>query len=169
MSELLFVLDPDTGEKRVLGNVPAPLRYSWPAFGDVPDTKLIPRDRWASLVPDDEGPGHPLLSDPHDQNGIGMCNCSATAGAMEDARLRQGLPLVRLSGGDLYRRICFNGRDSGSTLDYVYRDRPQGRGPVGRAIDANYLNAVGWRGIRQRKRHVEELLALANEPKPPQP
>ena len=117
MSELPFILDPDTGEKRIFGNIPAPLRYSWPVFGDVPNTKLIPRDRWASLVPDDEGPGHPLLSDPHDQDGVGMCNCSATAGAIEDARLRQGLPMVRLSGGDLYKRICFNGRDSGSTLE----------------------------------------------------
>jgi len=53
------------------------------------------------------------------------------------------------------------GFDSGSTLDYVYRNTPQGVGPMGRLIDANYLNAIGWRGIRQRKLHVEELLGLA--------
>ena len=53
------------------------------------------------------------------------------------------------------------GFDSGSTLDYVYRNQPAGRGPVGRTIDANYLNSIGWRGIRQRKIHVEELLRLA--------
>lgn len=50
------------------------------------------------------------------------------------------------------------GFDSGSTLDYVYRNRPEGITPLGRAIDANYLNAIGWRGIRQRKAHIEELL-----------
>ena len=53
------------------------------------------------------------------------------------------------------------GFDSGSTLDYVYRNQPQGAGPLGRLIDRNYLNAIGWRGIRQRKLHVEELLRAA--------
>ncbi len=53
------------------------------------------------------------------------------------------------------------GFDSGSTLDYVYCNQPQGAGPIGRAIDANYLGSIGWRGIRQRKLHVEELLQLA--------
>ena len=47
----------------------------------------------------------------------------------------------------------------GSTLDYVYRNEPRGAGPLGRLIDRNYLNSIGWRGIRQRKLHVEELLA----------
>ncbi|HVK32048.1 MAG TPA: class I SAM-dependent methyltransferase family protein, partial [Burkholderiaceae bacterium] len=46
-------------------------------------------------------------------------------------------------------------------LDYVYRNTPQGAGPLGRLIDAQYLNSIGWRGIRQRKVHVEELLQLA--------
>ncbi|CAD5107075.1 bifunctional alpha/beta hydrolase/class I SAM-dependent methyltransferase [Zestomonas carbonaria] len=53
------------------------------------------------------------------------------------------------------------GFDSGSTLDYVYRNHPTGKGPIGRLVDANYLNAIGWRGIRQRKLHVEELLRQA--------
>ena len=53
------------------------------------------------------------------------------------------------------------GFDSGSTLDYVYRNTPAGSGPIGRAIDRNYLDAIGWGGIRQRKRHLEELLRLA--------
>ncbi len=53
------------------------------------------------------------------------------------------------------------GFDSGSTLDYVYRNQPQGAGPIGRAIDRHYLDAIGWRGIRQRKLHVEELLRAA--------
>lgn len=53
------------------------------------------------------------------------------------------------------------GFDSGSTLDYVYRNQPTGKGALGRLIDQNYLDSIGWRGIRQRKLHVEELLRLA--------
>ncbi|GAB1109902.1 MAG: bifunctional alpha/beta hydrolase/class I SAM-dependent methyltransferase [Shewanella algae] len=53
------------------------------------------------------------------------------------------------------------GFDSGSTLDYVYRNTPSGKGEFGRFVDKQYLNAIGWRGIRQRKRHIEELLAQA--------
>ncbi|HET9339592.1 MAG TPA: bifunctional alpha/beta hydrolase/class I SAM-dependent methyltransferase [Casimicrobiaceae bacterium] len=50
------------------------------------------------------------------------------------------------------------GFDSGSSLDYVYRDRAGGRTPLGRAIDRHYLDAIGWRGIRRRKLDVEALL-----------
>ncbi len=53
------------------------------------------------------------------------------------------------------------GFDSGSTLDYIYRNTPTGSGPLGRMIDRNYLDAIGWRGIRQRKLHIEELLRQA--------
>ncbi len=53
------------------------------------------------------------------------------------------------------------GFDSGSTLDYVYRNQPQGFGALGRAIDRTYLESIGWTGIRQRKLHVEELLREA--------
>jgi alpha-beta hydrolase superfamily lysophospholipase len=50
------------------------------------------------------------------------------------------------------------GFDSGSTLDYVYRNRASGRTTLGRLIDRNYLDSIGWRGVRERKRFVEELL-----------
>ena len=53
------------------------------------------------------------------------------------------------------------GFDSGSNLDYVYRNKPTGKGALGRMIDALYLNSIGWRGIRQRKLHAEELLRTA--------
>lgn len=53
------------------------------------------------------------------------------------------------------------GFDSGSTLDYVYRNEARGVPLVGTAIDRVYLNSIGWRGIRQRKLHVEELLREA--------
>ena len=67
-------------------------------------------------------------------------------------------------GGMLSEGVALGHRtgfDSGSTLDYVYRNEPAGRGPLGRLIDRNYLNSIGWRGIRQRKLHVEELLGVA--------
>lgn len=53
------------------------------------------------------------------------------------------------------------GFDSGSTLDYVYRNQPKGAPLVGALADRAYLNSIGWRGIRQRKLHVEELLLEA--------
>ena len=53
------------------------------------------------------------------------------------------------------------GFDSGSTLDYVYRNEALGATPIGRLVDRIYLNSIGWRGIRQRKRNVEELLQEA--------
>jgi alpha-beta hydrolase superfamily lysophospholipase/SAM-dependent methyltransferase len=53
------------------------------------------------------------------------------------------------------------GFDSGSTLDYVYRNQAEGLPVVGRLVDRVYLEAIGWRGIRQRKLHVEELLREA--------
>jgi alpha-beta hydrolase superfamily lysophospholipase len=53
------------------------------------------------------------------------------------------------------------GFDSGSTLDYVYRNQPIGVGPIGRAADKSYLDSPGWRGIRHRKIHVEELIRIA--------
>ena len=36
--------------------------------------------------------------------------------------------------------------------------RAGGRGRSGRLIDRFYLDSIGWRGIRQRKLHLEELL-----------
>lgn len=50
------------------------------------------------------------------------------------------------------------GFDSGSTLDYVYRNQPSGAPIIGKAVDKTYLDAIGWRGIRQRKLNVEALL-----------
>lgn len=55
------------------------------------------------------------------------------------------------------------GFDSGSTLDYVYRNQPSGSSGFGRYLDFMYLSSIGWRGIRQRKVHAEELLKQAIE------
>ena len=51
-----------------------------------------------------------------------------------------------------------SGFDSGRSLDYVYQNHAQGSSRFGRFIDANYLNSIGWRGIRQRKQNLEEAL-----------
>jgi alpha-beta hydrolase superfamily lysophospholipase/16S rRNA G966 N2-methylase RsmD len=53
------------------------------------------------------------------------------------------------------------GFDSGSTLDYVYENQARGKGLLGRFADRTYLDAIGWRGIRIRKIHIEALLAKA--------
>ncbi|GAA5166370.1 bifunctional alpha/beta hydrolase/class I SAM-dependent methyltransferase [Viridibacterium curvum] len=67
--------------------------------------------------------------------------------------------LGRLSEG--VRLGLETGFDSGSTLDYVYRNEARGVSLLGRLFDRNYLDAIGWRGIRQRKLHVEQLLQWA--------
>jgi alpha-beta hydrolase superfamily lysophospholipase len=67
--------------------------------------------------------------------------------------------LGRLSDGvRLGWRTGFN---SGDSLDYVYEDQPRGISPVGRLIDRTYLNAVGWRAMRERQGILEETLRKA--------
>lgn len=99
------------------------------------------------------------------------------ATAEEARRLAQPLPLLSPKGlywsatraglrlgsllSDGLRLGRDTGFDSGSTLDYVYRNQPAGVPLVGKLIDRNYLNSIGWRGIRQRKLHLEELLCQA--------
>jgi len=51
-----------------------------------------------------------------------------------------------------------NGFDSGTSLDYVYENVPQGSSRLGKLIDAKYLNSAGWRGIRQRRVNLESAL-----------
>lgn len=70
------------------------------------------------------------------------------------------------TGGRLSKGIDLgwrSGFDSGLTLDYVYENKPQGSTPLGRFIDHGYLNSIGWRGIRQRKKNLEKLLRNAIE------
>lgn len=50
------------------------------------------------------------------------------------------------------------GFDSGITLDYVYENRVRGVTPIGRLIDRAFLDSIGWRGIRQRRVHLERLI-----------
>lgn len=64
-------------------------------------------------------------------------------------------------GGLLSRGIGIGWRtgfDSGESLDHVYRNTAQGFTPLGKWIDRIYLDSVGWRGIRQRKIHLQSRL-----------
>jgi len=68
--------------------------------------------------------------------------------------------LGRLSDG--IRLGWQTGFDSGQSLDYIYTHQPSGRlGPIGRWIDRQYLNAPGWRGIRERRDHLKKTLCRA--------
>jgi alpha-beta hydrolase superfamily lysophospholipase len=67
-------------------------------------------------------------------------------------------------GGKLSTGIALGhstGFDSGSTLDYVYRNQAIGKNAIGKMIDRTYLDSIGWRGIRVRKQHIESLLQEA--------
>jgi hypothetical protein len=65
----------------------------------------------------------------------------------------------RLSHG--IRTGLEHGFDSGASLDYVYCNRAGGITPLGKLIDWFYLNSIGWRGIRQRRVHLQRLILVA--------
>lgn len=65
--------------------------------------------------------------------------------------------LGRLSQG--MRIGLAQGFDSGASLDYVYRNQAAGALWIGKSIDRGYLDAIGWRGIRQRKRQLQQALS----------
>jgi len=53
------------------------------------------------------------------------------------------------------------GFDSGESLDYVYENNARGNLLIGKVIDHFYLNAIGWRGIRQRRACMNQALKFA--------
>lgn len=71
----------------------------------------------------------------------------ARAGLQTAGRLSKGIDLGWRSGFD-----------SGLTLDYVYENKVQGSTRLGRLIDQGYLNSIGWRGIRERRKNLEKML-----------
>jgi alpha-beta hydrolase superfamily lysophospholipase/SAM-dependent methyltransferase len=78
-------------------------------------------------------------------------------GGPQFAAARAGLKIA----GRLSRGIELgweSGFDSGRSLDYVYANQPQGRSRFGKFVDANYLQSIGWRGIRERKGNLEKTL-----------
>ena len=68
--------------------------------------------------------------------------------------------VIRLGrhGSEGIRLGVQTGFDSGSTLYYVYRNEARGSHALGRLMDRNYLDAIGWRGIRQRKVHLGQAI-----------
>jgi len=59
-------------------------------------------------------------------------------------------------------RMSFeHGFTSGKLLEYVYRNRPSGRGLIGPAIDRWFLGHRGWEAVRVRRRHLEQLMAAS--------
>lgn len=119
MSELTEFELPD-GTVRKLGNIVPPegkLKLQWREFGSKDDEKVIPRGDWDGILAQfASGWENPFLPPVADQDGVGQCNCSATATALEAVRMEQGLPYVQLSAGDLYDRIN-GGVDRGSLLE----------------------------------------------------
>jgi len=108
----------------------------------------------------------PLLD--ADTNGYTKTEFNALSSPLPLASLkRMNFAMTRMAmktGGRLSNGIRLGletGFDSGSTLDYVYRDSAAGITPIGKLIDWFYINSIGWRGIRLRKANVEQLLLRA--------
>jgi len=91
-----------------------------------------------------------VLAQPVERSWAGMKWAAIKTALRLGARVSTGLKLGQEAGFD-----------SGAMLDHVYRNKAEGTGPIGRMIDRIYLNSVGWRGIRARKRMAEEMISLA--------
>lgn len=50
------------------------------------------------------------------------------------------------------------GFDSGISLDYIYKNQADGNLLLGKFIDRFYLNQIGWRGVRERKKNLLSLI-----------
>lgn len=102
---------------------------------------------------------------------------SSPATNAEYAALRKPLPSPSLRGlsfllqriglgtlGKLSKGIRIGhatGFDSGESLDYVYKNTANGGLGIGKVIDRGYLDAIGWRGIRQRRACMNQALKFA--------
>jgi len=115
VAELLEIVE--AGEVRRLGTLVPALRGPgpWPVFGTVDAGRLIPRSQWRPVSL------RSLFPRIKDQDGVGMCNCSATGNVVEGCRRLANLPAVPLSAGDLYRRVS-GGVDRGSLLEDALRE-----------------------------------------------
>lgn len=91
-----------------------------------------------------------LQAPPKARSLEGMFYSSLSYGMKTVGRLSKGMRLGYETGFD-----------SGSTLDYVYRNCPEGRSILGRIIDRHYLNSIGWQGIRIRKINIQQVIEQA--------
>ncbi|MFT3718405.1 bifunctional alpha/beta hydrolase/class I SAM-dependent methyltransferase [Pseudorhodoferax sp.] len=137
------------GEKDRAGAVAAVRRFVLQGFDQpAPPVDLRGADRQGATADESRALAAPL----HPLSPRGLYWAATRAGLRLGGRLSRGIALGHATGFD-----------SGSTLDYVYRNEAAGAPLVGQAIDRTYLDSIGWRGIRQRKLHVEELLRDAME------
>lgn len=98
----------------------------------------------------------------------------------EAYRALQNPPKIYSPAGAFYRALSYGmktigcqshgiqlgyetGFDSGSTLDYVYRNIAEGNGFLGKMVDRMYLNSIGWRCIRVRKINIQHMIHQAVE------
>lgn len=91
-----------------------------------------------------------LQAPPKARSLEGMFYSSLSYGMKTVGRLSKGMRLGYETGFD-----------SGSSLDYVYRNHPEGNGILGRMIDRHYLNSIGWKGIRVRKVNIQQAIEQA--------
>ena len=133
-------------------------------FGELGRSVAIDKARRFLLARFDVPLDRPMLidADRHGETRDEMDRLASPLPALSPRGMYWALQRLSLKiGGGLSEGIRLGRRtgfDSGSTLDYVYRNRPSGKGALGRAVDRSYLEAIGWRGIRQRKLNLEELL-----------
>ncbi len=92
----------------------------------------------------------------------------------EYAALRKPLPAISARGFSYFAQRAMMGTlgklsegihvghatgfDSGESLDHVYKDKATGDLGLGKVIDRGYLDAIGWRGIRQRRACITAAL-----------
>ena len=116
-------------------------------FAEAPPTKnLLDADRAGYTKDEFDALSKPLPAVSPKALTFGLTRFGMTTGGRLSEGIRLGLA---------------TGFDSGSTLDYVYRNRASGWTPIGKLIDWFYLNSIGWRGIRIRKQNLERILADA--------
>jgi SAM-dependent methyltransferase len=101
---------------------------------------------------------HPATSREYDQLLRPACPGRALNFAVQRAALAT---VGRLSTG--IRLGHTTGFDSGESLDYVYANQSRGALGIGKLIDRAYLDAIGWRGIRQRRECLNQALRHALE------
>lgn len=150
----------EQGNQWVLANIPAARTRMHRIFADEgTNTRLIPDSELNERIDamGGDSPDMRFMTYVHDQNGYGMCNASATASAVETAHMQNGDPLVKLSGGDLYNRIC-GGSDQGSLLEDGLEESKNG---IAEVTECPYLE---WRrrspGVtRKNNRVLEYFLA----------
>jgi ubiquinone/menaquinone biosynthesis C-methylase UbiE len=58
--------------------------------------------------------------------------------------------------------LCLKeGLTSGKMLDYIYKNKPSGKGIIGKWIDSFFLKHPGWEGVRKRRENLEALFLEA--------